>query len=348
MSAPDLPLVSIVVPVRNGQRYLRDSLDSILAQDYPHTEVIVMDDASTDGTAAIAYSYGSRIVVQRQPEQRGQFGNVNDGIARAKGDLVAVYHADDVYRPELVSREVEYLAEHPQVAAVFSRDVFIDERGVAFAVNELPPEVAGSRPLDYATVINALLTHKNVFLRCPSSMVRASIYREVGRYSADYGIAGDLEMWLRIARRHAVGVIDEALFSYRSGHGSVSDDYFQLRVEPETYFELMDRELRGPAAGVATAEALTAYEAHRAEDDLMRAIGNYVLDRRAESRAILRAIPARALVRSGRVQRSRLLVLLALMRVLVTIPRAEAAADVLRKRMFGRWAHRSATHPSPG
>src|SRR6266702_6968584 len=65
------PLVSIIVPVYNGERYLRESLDSILSQTYPHTEVIVMDDASTDGAAAILESYGNRVRIFRQPHNRG-------------------------------------------------------------------------------------------------------------------------------------------------------------------------------------------------------------------------------------------------------------------------------------
>src|SRR5262249_7263082 len=76
-SGTHLSMVSIVVPVYNGERFLRASLDSILAQTYPRIEVLVMDDASTDGTPAILASYGERIKVIRQPENRGIYGNMN-------------------------------------------------------------------------------------------------------------------------------------------------------------------------------------------------------------------------------------------------------------------------------
>src|SRR5262245_40453342 len=92
-------LVSIVVPVYNGARYLRESLDSILGQTYPHTEVLVMDDASTDETPQVLASYGDRVRVHRQPWNRGIYGNANDGIALARGEYIAVYHGDDVYDP---------------------------------------------------------------------------------------------------------------------------------------------------------------------------------------------------------------------------------------------------------
>ena len=82
----ELPLVSIVVPVWNGEAHLRESLDSILAQTYPQLEVIVVDDASTDSTPEILASYGDRIRVHRQQSTRGIYGNANDGIALACGE----------------------------------------------------------------------------------------------------------------------------------------------------------------------------------------------------------------------------------------------------------------------
>ena len=107
------PLVSIVVPVWNGERHLRESLDSILDQTYPRIEVIAVDDASTDSTPEILESYGERIRVLRQPATRGIYGNANDGIAAANGDLIGVFHADDVYLPGMVEREVNWLVAHP-------------------------------------------------------------------------------------------------------------------------------------------------------------------------------------------------------------------------------------------
>src|SRR5829696_2278270 len=81
--------VSVIVPVLNGEAFLRESLDSILGQTHAPFEVIVMDDGSSDSTPAIAQSYGPPLRYVRQPVNRGQFGNVNDGIALARGELIA-------------------------------------------------------------------------------------------------------------------------------------------------------------------------------------------------------------------------------------------------------------------
>ena len=126
------PLVSIVVPAYNAEKYLRESLDSILAQTYPNVEVLVMDDYSTDGTPAILASYGQRIRVIRQPKNRGIYGNANDGIAASQGEYIAVYHSDDVYLPEMVEREVEFLEKYPEGGrGLFEYDLYRShQRGV--------------------------------------------------------------------------------------------------------------------------------------------------------------------------------------------------------------------------
>src|SRR5215216_4504313 len=116
------PLVTIAVPVYNGARHLRESLDSILGQTYPRTEVIVLDDASTDETPAITASYGARIRLVRNSKNLGGFGNMNAGIRLATGSLFAIYHADDVYEPAIVEREVAFLESHPKLGAVFCLD----------------------------------------------------------------------------------------------------------------------------------------------------------------------------------------------------------------------------------
>jgi glycosyltransferase involved in cell wall biosynthesis len=122
-------LVTVLVPVFNGAQYLRESLDSILHQTYPHLEVIVLDDASTDQTPEVIASYGEAVRSIRQPENRGIYENANAGIAAAQGEMVAIYHADDVYHPTIVEREVDFLLRYPEVGAVFCADVFVNAEG---------------------------------------------------------------------------------------------------------------------------------------------------------------------------------------------------------------------------
>jgi glycosyltransferase involved in cell wall biosynthesis len=247
------PLVSILVPCYNGARYLRESLDSILAQTYANIEVILLDDASTDETPRIAEEYAGRIAYVRQAVNLGQFGNVNDGIRRASGELVAVWHADDVYLPSIAENEVACLVAHPDVAAVFTTDLFIDADGYEYGRMVLPAAIRGERPLEYRTVLDSLLTYRNRFLVGPSAMVRAAAYREVGEYCEPrYGIASDLEMWMRISRRHAIAVLEEPGMKYRHFHGNASQHYQRLRTDPDIYFAVVDEYLDAGGRAVAT------------------------------------------------------------------------------------------------
>lgn len=330
------PLVTIVVPVYNGEQYLRESLDSILAQSYPHCEVLVMDDASTDQTPAIIASYGPRVTAIHQSTNRGQFANVNDGIMRARGDYIAVYHADDVYHSAIVEREAAFLRQNPEVGAVFCLDAFIDAKGREYGRLAIPPEVQSDGPLPYAVILNALLTHKNRFLVTPSAMVCAAVYHDVGLYRGEeFGIASDLEMWVRIARRYSLGILQEHLMWYRHGHGNLSQRHYHLRTVPEAHFRILDAQLTSDSH-LATTDALAAHDGHRAEDLIMLAINHYILGHLPESVALLRQVDPRRLLGSSRVQRGRLLVLLYGLKVLVRLPRVQFIADLCYRRWHVR------------
>ena len=326
--------MTVVVPVRNGAAFLRESLDSILGQSYPSLEVVVMDDDSTDETRDILAEYVERgVMVVHQAEARGIYANANDGIVRAHGEFVAVFHADDVYEPNLVERQVDFLRRHPKTGAVFASDIFIDATGREFGRLRLPHDVPAAKPLDYGDVVNALLMHKNSFLRCPSAVVRASVYADVGLYDqAQFKNTSDLEMWLRIARKYELAVLDEHLFRYRRGHGSSSERYHTLRTDEERFFTIVDRELRLHASGVASAAALRAYETHRAADVAVRAAALYINGDLVAARELLgRVRTGRLRTPSGRFH-ARLAALVLVLRVAVRLPRSHAVAGGFQRR----------------
>jgi glycosyltransferase involved in cell wall biosynthesis len=326
------PLVSILVPSFNGAPWLREALDSLLAQTYPNIEILLLDDASTDDTAAIAGEYDGRIRYIRQPRNLGIYDNVNVGIAEAKGELIATYHADDIYLPTMVEEQVAYLQAHPEVGAVFTSDILVDAEGREYGRMKLPEEVRGEAPLPYPVVLNTLLSYKNNFLVCPTAMVRASVHREVGVYRQDkYRNTGDLEMWLRIARRHPIAVLESHLMKYRHFHGNSSQRYHRLRTAVENYFLIMDEYLGGGDRQLATSGALVSYEAHRSQDRLWAAMSHYIKDELAAGRRTLRQVHLGPIVRSRHVQK-RLLAIAAGLWVALRLPRSEWLAERMRQR----------------
>jgi glycosyltransferase involved in cell wall biosynthesis len=327
------PLVTVIVPAYNAERFLREAIDSVLAQTYPAVELVVVDDASQDGTADIIASYGDRITPVRNPENLGIYATMNEGLRRAKGPYVAVYHADDVYLPDIVAREVDFLERFPEAAAVFTSDIFIDEEGREYGRLELPEGLPADQPIDFATVLNALMRHMNSFLRCPSCMVRASIHDVVGPYRPERFLnTSDLEMYLRMSRSAPIGVLREHLFRYRHTRSQSSSKYHHLRTDPNRFFTIVDLYLEGGGRAVAEPDALAAYEARRAEDQLMRVLSFYVRGDLPGGRALLRTMSLRALVGSPRVQRGRLAVLYAAVHVLTRLPRVEPIAGLFRAR----------------
>src|SRR5690606_198612 len=111
------PVVSVVMAVRNGERHLREAIDSILHQAYPDFELILIDDASTDRTADILASYGDdRIRVLRNDRHLGLSASLNRGIREARGRYIARLDADDVAEPERFARQVDFLDRHGEVA----------------------------------------------------------------------------------------------------------------------------------------------------------------------------------------------------------------------------------------
>jgi glycosyltransferase involved in cell wall biosynthesis len=117
------PLVSVIVPVYNREQFLRETLDSVFALEYEPFEVIVVDDGSTDGSAAIAESYpGVRCIRQ---ENRGPGAARNAGIDVSQGEFVAFVDSDDVVLPHKLSAQVGYLLEHPDVTATLGRQEWI-------------------------------------------------------------------------------------------------------------------------------------------------------------------------------------------------------------------------------
>ena len=123
-----LPLVSIIIPAYNGARYLKTSVQSVLAQDYPNIELLVFDDGSTDDTVDILKNYGN-IFYWESHENMGQSATLNKGWGMAKGEFLSYLSVDDLLESNAVSASVEYLLAHPEIVMTYCDYALIDEAG---------------------------------------------------------------------------------------------------------------------------------------------------------------------------------------------------------------------------
>ena len=129
------PAISVVMSVYNGARYLHPAVESILEQDFADFEFIIVDDGSTDGSGAILLEFAEKDARIRliQRENRGLVASLNEAIALARAPLIARMDCDDIAMPDRFTRQIEYLADHPEIAIVGSHIHEIDEDGAIVA-----------------------------------------------------------------------------------------------------------------------------------------------------------------------------------------------------------------------
>ncbi|HEY2090737.1 MAG TPA: glycosyltransferase [Thermoanaerobaculia bacterium] len=198
----DRPLVSIIVPSFNQGRYIRETLDSILSQDYRPIEVLVMDGGSTDETTDVLKSYNIPELQWVSEPDHGVADAVNKGIARAAGEIIAVQSSDDLYKPGAISTVVGAL-QRSNAGLLYGDMEFIDARSTIGGRTDL-------RPFDLAEYAG-----KVTYVPQPAAFFRAAAARDVGPWREDLPYACDAEFYLRIAERFGAEKIDGVLAQYR-------------------------------------------------------------------------------------------------------------------------------------
>ncbi len=223
------PTVSVLLPVYNGEPTLPEALETLHSQSFEPFEVIAVDDGSTDGTARIlqtAARRDARIRVVTRPHA-GLIDTLNAGIAECRAPLIARFDADDRALPHRLERQVAFLSDHPEIAAVGSQVRCFSESGVA----------EGFRV--YERWINTLITHEDIAreiyiespLVHPSVTLRRAVLDEVEGYQ-ERGWAEDYDLWLRIhSAGYAMGKIPEVLHEWREGETRLTRTDARYSVE---------------------------------------------------------------------------------------------------------------------
>jgi len=334
------PLVSIVVPAYNAERFLADALASVCAQSHSELEIIVCDDASTDATRSIAQGTGDdRVRYIRNEQTLGGYGAMNRGVRESCGEYVAIYHADDLYDPRIVERELAFLQQYDGAGAVFCLDRFIDESAREYTRLKLPASLEGVTLFDAGSLTENLLRYKNTFLRTPSGMFRRKAFDAVGGFDQErFGIAADLDMWVRLSIEWRIGLLHEYLMGYRHYTAQWSKQYERMRTEPEMYFAVMDRHLSRPGIrSLVSPEALTWYRVWRVQDEAERAANAYVLGDRQKAVALLNSSLVRPLLRSNRrAQVAKVLALRTLVRAAAASGTSAPARSLIHFARFKR------------
>jgi glycosyltransferase involved in cell wall biosynthesis len=243
------PLVCVCVPAYNAESTIAASLKSILAQTYRNLRVILVDNASTDRTVEICRELAAkdqRLEIFVSDVNIGGEKNYTRCIRMSAGDYTAIFHADDVYTETIVEREVEFLEANPEAGAVFTGAHEINSDGEVIGRRRFPVclQVSDGRAYEFPELFRAVLKTTN-FLIFPSAMVRTKIYKEevLAWNPGKFRTSADLDVWLRIAERHRIGLLPEPLMKYRVSPDSYSYNFARLRTERQDLFLVLEEYL---------------------------------------------------------------------------------------------------------
>lgn len=201
----DNPLVSIVIPVYNAEKYINESIDSCLNQTYQNKEIIVVDDKSTDNTLNILKKYEDKIILIPVEKQNGLGNVINIGIRQSKGKYIARMDADDVMYPTRLEKQIAYLESNPICVAIGGQIDIIDENS----------NITGHR--GYAFDDSNI--KKNMFLFMPFAhpavTLRKSAIESVGLYPENIWKVEDVKFFFLLSRQGEYHNISETVLKYR-------------------------------------------------------------------------------------------------------------------------------------
>lgn len=186
-----MPLVSIITPSYNQARYLEQTIRSVLGQDHPRIEYIVMDGASNDGSVEIIKEYADRLAYWESVEDNGQADAINKGFARASGEIVAWLNSDDYYLPGTISAAVKVFEENPDVVLVYGNMLAVDENGQTF--NTLTYKQLTLEDLLCFQIIGQ-----------PAVFMRRSALQQTSGLDPTFHYLLDHLLWIQIAKRGRV------------------------------------------------------------------------------------------------------------------------------------------------
>jgi glycosyltransferase involved in cell wall biosynthesis len=210
------PIVSVVMPVYNGEAYLADSIGSILAQTFTEWELICVDDGSHDGSLEVLGRYDRidpRVHVITRPNS-GVTRARNDGIAVARGRYIAAMDSDDVALPERLRRQVDYMESHPECVGLGA--------AVRIVGPDLMPICDEAKPLDHETIDRLSLLGCGASIRQSVAMFRAEAIRQIGGYRDECFTHEETDLYLRLAEIGRLANLPDFLLLYRQRLGSVN------------------------------------------------------------------------------------------------------------------------------
>jgi len=217
------PLVSIITPSYNQGAYIRETIESVLSQDYPRIEHIIFDGGSTDDSIDIIKEYEGKLSWTSEKD-RGQSDAINKGFRKATGDIMAWLNSDDTYLEGAIEKAVYFLEQNPDVMMVYGKGYTIDE--YSKITGECHTEPFSIKRLESYN-----------FIYQPSVFIRKKVLDKIGLLDESLHYSMDLDLWIRVAKEFKIKYLPEFLSTYRL-HGeskTISQGVAFNKEEMETF-----------------------------------------------------------------------------------------------------------------
>jgi glycosyltransferase involved in cell wall biosynthesis len=229
------------MPVYNGAPYVKEAIESVLAQTYCNFELLVGDNCSTDNTADIVKQFSDpRVRYERNETNLGLVGNANRCLERARGEYVTVFHHDDVMLPQNLERKVRVLEAHSRVGFVHSDLILIDSLGAVVSPHGWSEDARRDSLEDGLTAFRRFVDHiqlgSSIFIG--TVLARRRCYAELGGFRPELSHCNDSEMWMRMLLFYDVACLGEPLVKYRvhsTSESSAFGDYASISYVREHY-----------------------------------------------------------------------------------------------------------------
>ena len=239
------PIVSVILTSFNHGRFIREAIESVLAQTYVNFELIILDDASTDDSWEIIQSFNdSRILAFRNSENLGPTYGVNKAIFElARGKYIAIHHSDDVWVQYKLQKQVEFLNDNPAIGAVFTKVLAIGEDGDQFKdKGHSYSSIFDRRNRPRGEWLRRFFIHGNCLCH-PSILIRKECYEQIGGYRSQLAQLPDFDMWIRLLLKYDIHILDESLvhFRIRSNEQNTSGSRPETRIRDRfEHFKVLD------------------------------------------------------------------------------------------------------------
>lgn len=225
MNESHLPKVSIIINCYNSEKYLRETIESVLNQTYNNYELIIYDDASTDSTESIALNYGNKLRYYKI-ENKVPLGHArNNALEKVTGDLITFLDHDDIIMPERLKKQVEIFSKNKEIALVFSNANIIDSNGKI--IGKLISESVESK------VSGLEYNIKKYSIPWLTVMIKKKMLDKIGNFNNNFMQIEDFDLVLRLILHYPFVYLPEILASYRWHSGNLTKSNLRISVLKE-------------------------------------------------------------------------------------------------------------------